>query len=194
MRANIKTLLTKAESEFYNKNYDHALKIYGLLLKDYPELKEAKVGVYLSDIGIENSEEAQSLYEYYQIIKDKDKDADAIIMDLVESIEGNRAKIEQLLNEPLLDQIEYENGIKYSDFKTVLKRIGSFSKAFESIMFSTKVIIASKEEFIDFVALLIDNGYEKMALNYLDNAPKPFAKDQELLQLYKRINIDISNR
>jgi tetratricopeptide (TPR) repeat protein len=190
MSLNIKSLLNKAESEFYNKNYDQALKIYGLLLKDYPELKEAKVGVFLSDIGAENSEEAQSLYEYYQIIKDKDQDADAIILDLVESIEGNRARIQQLLSEPLLEQIEYEHGIKYSDFKEVVKRVGSFQRAFENIMFSTKVIIASKEEFIDFVTLLIENDFTKMALNYLDNAPKPFEKDQELLQLYERINLD----
>jgi tetratricopeptide (TPR) repeat protein len=190
MSLNIKSLLNKAESEFYNKNYDQALKIYGLLLKDYPELKEAKVGVFLSDIGAENSEEAQSLYEYYQIIKDKDQDADAIILDLVESIEGNRARIQQLLSEPLLEQIEYEHGIKYSDFKEVVKSVGSFQRAFENIMFSTKVIIASKEEFIDFVTLLIENDFTKMALNYLDNAPKPFEKDQELLQLYERINLD----
>ncbi|MGM0623700.1 MAG: hypothetical protein ACQESH_06730 [Campylobacterota bacterium] len=187
---NIKSLLNKAESEFYNKNYDYALKIYGLLLKDHPELKEAKVGVFLSDIGAENSEEAQSLYEYYQIIKDKDKDADSVILDLVESIEGNRARIQELLSEPLQDQIEYEQGIKYSDFKAVVKQVGSFQKAFENIMFSTKVIIASKEEFIDFVTLLIDNGFTKMALNYLDHAPKPFEKDQDLLKLYERVDID----
>lgn len=194
MSLNVKSLLNKAENEFYNKNYDYALKIYGLLLKDYPELKEARVGVFLSDIGAENSEEAQSLYEYYQIIKEKDQDADAVILDLVESIEGNRARIQQLLSEPMLEQIEYEHGIKYSDFKNVVKEVGSFARAFENIMFSTKVIIASKEEFIDFVTLLIENKFTKMALNYLDNAPKPFEKDQELLQLYERIDIDIKNR
>lgn len=193
MSINIKSLLSKAESEFYNKNYEYALKIYGLLLKDYPELKEAKVGVFLSDIGAENSEEAQSLYEYYQIIKEKDQDADSVILDLVESIEGNRARIQQLLSEPLLEQIEYEQGIKYSDFKAVVAEVGSFKEAFENIMFSTKVIIASKEEFIDFVNLLIENGFTKMALNYLDNAPKPFEKDQELLHLYERIDLDSQN-
>jgi len=194
MSLNIKSLLTKAENEFYSKNYDSALKIYGLLLKDYPELKEAKVGVFLSDIGTENSEEAQSLYEYYQIIKDKDKDADSVILDLVESIEGNRARIQKLLSESFLDQIEYENGIKYSDFKMAVKEVGSFKVAFENIMFSTKVIIANKEEFIDFVTLLIDNGFTKMALSHLDYAPKPFEKDQDLLKLYERIGIDIKNR
>lgn len=194
MSLNIKSLLNKAETEFYNKNYDSALTIYGLLLKDYPELKEAKVGVFLSDIGVENSEEAQSLYEYYQIIKDKDKDADSVILDLVESIEGNRARIQQLLSEPFLDQIESENGIKYSDFKAVVKDVGDFKQAFENIMFSTKVIIASKEEFIDFVTLLIDNGFTKMALSHLDYAPKPFEKDQDMLKLYERIGIDIKNR
>jgi len=194
MSLNIKSLLSKAETEFYNKNYDSALRIYGLLLRDYPELKEAKVGVFLCDIGSENSEEAQSLYEYYQIIKDKDKDADSVILDLVESIEGNRAKIQKLLSESFLEQIEYENGIRYSDFKMVVQKVGSFKVAFENVIFSTKVIIASKEEFIDFVTLLIENGFTKMALSHLDYVPKPFEKDQEILKLYERIGIDIKNR
>ncbi len=189
MRVHIQSLLDKAEAEFYNQNYDEALKIYGLLLTDYPELTEAKVGVYLSDIGAENSEEAQSLYEYYQIIKEKDEDADSVIMDLVESIEGNRAKLQQLLADPLQDQIEAENGIKYADFKDIVQEVGSFKQAFENIMFSTRVIITSKEEFIDFVQTLIENGFTKMALSYLDNAPKPFEKDQELLALYERIDL-----
>ncbi len=187
MHVNVKSLLSKAETKFINKNYDEAMTIYGLLLNENPKLTEAKVGVFLSDIGAQNSEEAQSLYEYYQIIKDKDRDADAVILDLVESIEGNRAKIQQLLSDPIAEQIEQEDGIKYSDFKKLVNQNGSFKKTFENIMFSTRVIISSKQEFVDFVTLLIDNGFERMALSYLDHAPKPFEKDQELLALYKRV-------
>ena len=57
---NQRTLLRRAEEQFLRKDYDSALKIYGLILNDHPKLKEAKVGAYLSDIGMENDEEAQA--------------------------------------------------------------------------------------------------------------------------------------
>jgi hypothetical protein len=44
-------LLQRAESEFLNGDYSNALRSYGLILKDYPSLDEAKIGVYLSDLG-----------------------------------------------------------------------------------------------------------------------------------------------
>ena len=64
-------LLQRAEYAFLKGDYVHALRSYGLILKDYPSLDEAKIGVYLSDLGIESEEEAQALFDYYQLIKNE---------------------------------------------------------------------------------------------------------------------------
>src|SRR6056300_602355 len=101
-------LLQRAESEFLQGNYAKALRSYGLILRDYPTLDEAKIGVYLSDLGIE-------------------------------SLDTSKHKLQELLVEPIEEQIEYGDGIRYSDFQKLVKSRGSFKKTFEDIMFSTKV-------------------------------------------------------
>ena len=68
-------LLKHAEELFLKKEYKSSLCRYGLILKDYPALDEAKIGVYLSDLGMQRDEEAQALFDYYQIIKDEKDDA-----------------------------------------------------------------------------------------------------------------------
>jgi hypothetical protein len=75
----------------------------------------------------------------------------------------------------LLDGLEeyiitMEDGVEYKDFLQLCKNKESFKKALEDIMFSTKIIIHKKDDFIDFVNLLIENDYRDLALNYIENA------------------------
>jgi hypothetical protein len=177
-------LLQRAESEFLKGEYHMALQTYGLLLKDYPAMDEAKVGVYLSDLGIESDEEAQALFDYYQVIKEEKENAAEIIDSLIESLSTTRLQINELLLDPVQEQLEYGDGIRYSDFLELVKSRGSFKKAFEDIMFSTKVVITDKDQFIDFVTKLAAEGFDEMALNYLDATASLFGDDQDVLALY----------
>ncbi|MEA2047977.1 MAG: hypothetical protein U9O64_05955 [Campylobacterota bacterium] len=177
-------LLKRAENEFLKGDYVNALRSYGLILKDYPALDEAKVGVYLSDLGIESEEEAQALFDYYQLIKSEKENAVDIIDGLIETLDTSKYQLDELLVKPVEEQIEYADGIRYSDFMDLVKSRGSFKKAFEDIMFSTKVVITNKEEFIDFVKLLSKEGFDEMVLSYLDASSKLFGNDQEILALY----------
>ncbi|MEJ2437388.1 MAG: hypothetical protein P8Y43_07980 [Sulfurovaceae bacterium] len=177
-------LLKKAEDEFLNGDYKSALQTYGRVLEKNPKLDEAKVGIYLSDIGTENEEEAQSLFDYYQAIKNKEPEAAQIVHEIIDSIDVTKNTLSELMNEQLKYQAEYEDGILYSDFKELIKNRGSFKSAFEDIMFSTKVIITEKEDFIDFIKNLAQEGFEKMALEYLDSSAQIFGSDQEVLELY----------
>ncbi|UPT77425.1 hypothetical protein MN086_10275 [Sulfurovum sp. XGS-02] len=177
-------LLKRAESEFLQGDYDKALRSYGLILRDYPTLDEAKIGVYLSDLGIESEEEAQALFDYYQMIKSEKENAVDIIDGLIENLDSSKHKLQELLVEPLEEQIEYGDGIRYSDFLELVKSRGSFKKTFEDIMFSTKVVITNKEEFIDFVTQLANEGFDEMALGYLDASSSLFGNDQDILALY----------
>ncbi|MGB5505658.1 MAG: hypothetical protein WBM70_03110 [Sulfurovum sp.] len=183
-KVNQDLLLQRAENEFLQGNYDKALRSYGLILKDYPTLDEAKIGVYLSDLGIESEEEAQALFDYYQMIKSEKENAVDIIDGLIENLDSSKHKLQELLLEPVEEQIEYSDGIRYSDFQKLVKSRGSFKKTFEDIMFSTKVVITNKDEFIDFVTQLANEGFDEMALGYLDASVNLFGNDQDILALY----------
>lgn len=186
-KVNKNLLLQRAEHEFLQGEFSSALRDYGLLLKDYPALDEAKVGVYLSDLGIESREEAQALFDYYQAIKDEKENAVEIIDSLIRSLDDSKDTLKELLVDPIQEQIEYGEGIRYSDFLVLVESRGSFKKTFEDIMFSTKVIITEKDEFIDFVTRLSNEGFDEMALSYLDASSSLFGNDQEILALYNLV-------
>ncbi len=183
-KTNQDLLLQRAESKFLNGDYKGALRSYGLILKDYPLLDEAKIGVYLSDLAVESAGEAQALFDYYQIIKNEKDNAVDIIDGIINSLDGSKNRLQELLINPIEEQIEYGDGIRYSDFLILVKSRGSFKKTFEDIMFSTKVVITNKDEFIDFVTQLANEGFDEMALGYLDATTNLFGNDQDVLTLY----------
>jgi len=177
-------LLKKAETEFLSKNYQKALIEYSLVLQRDANNQDAKAGVYLCDVGLENSEEAQALFEYDYAIKEESSDALGVIEALIDSLMTTQSKLQELLSDPLQEQLEYSDGIRYEDFMRLVQDRGSFKQAFEDIMFSTKVVITDKEEFIDFVKSLASEGFDDMALSYLDATSGLFGNDQEVLELY----------
>ncbi len=183
-KINQELLLERAEREFLKGDYNNALRSYGLILKDYPALDEAKIGVFLSDLGVESEEEAQALFDYYQVIKDEQENAVDIIDGMIDNLDSSRKQIQELLLDPVEEQIEYGDGIRYSDFLALVESRGSFKKTFEDIMFSTKVVITNKDEFIDFVKQLSHEGFDEMALGYLDASTHLFGNDQDVLALY----------
>ena len=183
-KVNQDLLLKRAEHEFLNGDYANALRSYGLILKDYPALDEAKIGVYLSDLGSESDDEAQALFDYYQVIKSENKNAVEIIDGLIDNLDSTKHKLHELLERPIEEQVEYSDGIRYSDFLALVESRGSFKKTFEDIMFSTKVVITNKDEFIDFVKQLSNEGFDEMALGYLDASTHLFGNDQDVLALY----------
>jgi len=183
-KVNQDLLLQRAEHAFLKGDYANALRSYGLILKDYPSLDEAKIGVYLSDLGVDSEDEAQALFDYYQLIKDERENAVDIIDGIIESLDTSKQMIQELLLDPVEEQVEYADGIRYSDFLDLVESRGSFKKTFEDIMFSTKVIITNKDEFIDFVTQLSNEGFDEMALGYLDASTHLFGNDQDVLALY----------
>ncbi len=182
--SNTNILLKRAEEQFLKREYSNAMKIYSLILKDDPKLKDAKVGVYLSDMGLDSDEDAQALFSYYQAIKESSEDAEEIIDQLMQSIYSAKVVIQQEFFD-VLDEAEMEDGIRYSDFMNLVKDKGSFKEAFEDILFSTRVILHSKDEFIDFIKRLVNEGYNDMALKYLDALADNFSNDQSIYSLYE---------
>lgn len=185
MKREINKLFKEANRAFLNGEYKRAIFYYSLILKKDPDNKEAKIGILLSDLATEESEEATVLYDYYYSLKnEKDKDAEKIIEEIINSHDLTMDQISKFLND---EPVEYEEGISYNDFKRHIEYRGNFKRAFEDIMFSTKVIIDDKKDFLDFLEDLIENGFEEMAINYLEDATALYPADMKIKELFEKI-------
>ena len=181
-------ILQRAENHFYRGDYEEAMRVYGILLKDFPELKEARIGAILSDIAHENDQEAQALFEYYQVLKEeKNEDAERIIEEMIGSLDDAMEKISDLLDGSLFETEESVNGISYGDFKELVELRGSFRRAFEDIMFSTRVVITEKSELLDFLQQLVDNGFNEMAMRYIEGAAIAYPGEEKIQDLIDKI-------
>lgn len=185
-KISLNTLLRRAEEQFTSGKYENALRTYGLLLNDYPSDSDAQIGVYLCDIGLESAEEAQALFDYYQIIKNEQEDAGEVMASLLSTLDVSQGQISEVLNSNE-DEAEYKNGIGYEDFLTFIEERGDFKSAFEDVMFSTRVILKNKEEYILFINLLIENDQVELATQFLDSLSNSFANDQEIFALYQKL-------
>jgi len=176
------TILNRAERQFLDKKYKSALDIYAIALSIDKNSIDAKVGVLLCDLGLTFEEEAQVLYYYFQTIKDTTTDPIASIENLSETLIGGNLEsdIYALLD---ADMALYD-GIEYEDFLHIIDEKDNFKEAFEDAIFSTKVIISKKWEFIDFIKKLTENGYYSVALDYLESHAPMYKNDQEILTLY----------
>ncbi|MBL0720964.1 MAG: hypothetical protein JJV88_00090 [Sulfurovum sp.] len=187
LQINKNSILELAQIEFADENYLSSLQHYGLILNYYPDFEEARIGVYLSDLGLENSAEAQAIFDYYYLIKDEHENPLLSVTNLIDTLLVTKKSIEDIISAQIDNNLDYEDGVSYSDFKDLIKSKGSFKRAFEDIMFSTKVIIKDKEDFIGFILDLNSGGFKDMALSYLDNASTFFGDDQSIYLLYEQI-------
>ncbi len=185
-KISLHTLLNRAEEQFTSGKYESALSTYGLLLKEYPTDSDAQIGVVLCDIGMESTEEAQALYDYYQIIKKEQENANEVMANLLSTLDTTKEQINELLSSNT-ESIEYKDGISYQDFINFIDKRGDFKQAFEDVMFSTRVMLKNKEEYILFINTLLNRGQYELALQFLDGSGSSFGQDQEIYALYKKL-------
>jgi len=159
-----------------------------MVLQNYPNSKEAYNGVILSEMALSGEGGAEALFDYYEILKESDKEeADEIMNEILHNLDGSLERLSEVFAEPLRNRLEFEDGILYQDFKEIIESGKSFKETFENIMFSTRVIITKKEDFIDFLDNLIEHGFAEMALTYLENALSVYPSDALLKKLLKKL-------
>jgi tetratricopeptide (TPR) repeat protein len=181
--------LTLAKDSFSKADFESALKQFAIVLQDYPNSKEAYNGVILSEMAMSGEGGAEALFDYYEILKEQDQEeADSIMTEILKSMDGSLEKLSQVFAQPLRDRLEFEDGILYEDFKAIIDSGEDFKETFENIMFSTKVIITQKEDFIHFLDNLIDHGFAEMALTYLESALGVYPGDKLLRKLLKKLS------
>ncbi len=176
----ISELLDRAERLFLEKNYSDALKLYALALEQESNNTEAYIGAILCDLGFDFRDDAQVIYYYYQTIKESAKNPKESIEMLVETLTTTTQDIFNLIDA----DAALDDGIDYDDFLEIIKDKENFREAFEDAIFSTKVIISKKSQFIDFIKRLAENGYYGVALDYLESHAVYYKNDQDILTLY----------
>lgn len=180
--------LQAANENFSKQEYEKALLAYAQVLEKDPDNQEAYNGAILAEMAMSGEEAASALFDYYAVLRKEDhEDADEIMKDIIESMDGGIENLQDLFKEPLNEKLEGENGILYHDFKLLVERNGDFKETFENIMFSTRVIITAKEDFLDFLDQLLHNGFKEMGLSYLETALKTFPTDEKLSKILEDI-------
>jgi tetratricopeptide (TPR) repeat protein len=154
-----------AKNNFFKREYKKALLHFSLALKDEPYDLDAKIGVLLSDMAMDKEEEAMALFELYEASR---REGLSGVDDIIESLLSDD-EIEIITQEVKVHQ-PYEDGIEYRDFLLLVESRACFQRALEDLMFSTRIIIHEKEDFMEFVNLLLENNYSNLALNYLESA------------------------
>lgn len=180
--------LANANDSFTKAEFEQALRNYALVLKDFPNSKEAYNGAILSEMAMSGEASAIALFDYYEILREEDAEqADTIISEILDTLDGSMDELTQMISSPLKDAIAFENGISYDEFKMLVNQEGDFKKIFENIMFSTRVIISEKEDFLDFLEHLVTHGFEEMALSYVDSALGVYKNDPKLTEIFNAI-------
>jgi tetratricopeptide (TPR) repeat protein len=182
------TILKQAHEYFSARQYDKALFLYSQVCSTDPANVEYQLYCVFCDVGFENDEKAQSLFEYFIAAKDFNfEEAATYVQDIINAYDGDNEKMMGVLKDISNSNVEALNAIDYKDFLSLVESRGSFKQAYQDIMFSTKVAITSKEDLIDFIEKLIENNFNKTAYSYLDGFNEYFSYDQDLLKLYEKL-------
>ena len=159
----------EAKTLFQEKRYQDAMKKFEEFLFDKPNDLDAKIGFILSDMAQENELDAKTLYDFYENARKQNiQSVNTLLEDLLkENFGTSNEEIDPLTNIINTELAEY---VLYSDFLLLVEARGDFKRAFEDLIFSTKIVIDSKEDFVEFITNLLENGYTNTALNFLENA------------------------
>ncbi len=195
---NIQETLKQAHSFFTAGQYDKAIFLYGRVLSTDPTNKEYQLYPLFCDIASEDNEKGQSLFDYFAISSQENlENAIKYTLDVISAYDGNNEKMMDVLKEFSQQNIETLDAIKYEDFEKLIEQRGSFKIAFQDIMFSTKVAITTKNEFLEFVNKLIENDFKKTAYHYLDGFNEYFKYDETIMKLYDKLGhkqVDTQNK
>lgn len=190
----IDNLLQKAHGFFVAGEYDKALFLYSQASFSNPNNVEYQIYALFCDIASEDDARAQELFDYFLIQKEDNLDiAIKYVQDSVNAYDGDQELILKMIQDVSEQTIQSLDAIDYTDFLELEKTRGSFKIAYEDIMFSTKVSISNKDDLVDFINKLIENGFDTTAYSYLDGFNEVFSYDKDLTDLYEKLesrNID----
>jgi len=182
--------IKKAKEYFEQENYKKSLFLYSQILFAEPDSHLWPLLVQLCDMGLENSANAQRIYDYFITMIDENTDRQTAIdktNDLIRANDGNIEQISRYLKEFSKNSIDKLESISYQEFNDLVVQRGSFRVAFEDIMYSTKIALSDKEQFYLFLEQLIANDFDDIAYEYLDSHYNFFKYDDNVAKLYNML-------
>lgn len=163
---------------FKRKEFDLAKTFFSLA---YERKKNKKLLHFISlcEFAKEQEQRAFLLFDFYlkhyksaKIYKEFEQ---------IFFIAETKASLEKALS------LNEDLGFNYKDFLCSEKAVG-FQKSFENIIFSNKLIINVKEDFLNFLEKLLENGYKELILNYIERLSLHFLEDEKFEALVRKIN------
>ncbi len=160
---------------FKNHKFDDALKYFSLA---YEQTKDKNLLFYINlcVFAKDSFDEANMLFELFYAKEKKQEDTENLY-ELLYALENKHAQSEELEEEDAISYEEFMSFVRNSDFKSV----------FQNIMFSTKVMISNKDDFLDFIQNLIKNDFLDMSINYLESAATMFRGDERIDKLLEKV-------
>ncbi len=176
-----------------NRNYTLAMHHFGEALSlDSGDL-DAKIGVLIADIGNDFPKKAEVFNELYQILLATSARANRNnirkqMLEMLEGFDENLNYISKIAEEEESLESEQLSGITYRDFRVLCLERG-FKEAFENLIFSTKIIFTARDDFYQFLQDLIANGFEHIALSYIEDMPQIAYNDKiaKIIQSIRKI-------
>lgn len=184
-------LLRQAFEHFEARKYKEALASFSeALCLDSQDL-EAKIGLILSDMAQDFPHEAAGFYELYQTMQKSNprslkKRIQQNILEAIEGFDEGLERVSAMLCDEKKLATESIEGILYSDFKQMCQRDG-FKETFENLIFSTKIIFNTKEDFCDFLESLLSNGFSDYCLQYIENMRQSVGFDSKINAILQKL-------
>lgn len=184
-------LIKKGFDALSERRYLGAMKFFSDALSlDSGDL-EAKIGVLIADIATDFPKKAEVFNELYHILLSTTPRAGRVdlqrqMLDLLSSFDEGLSEISQTMQKEENLESEVLDGVAYKDFQKMCETKG-FKEVFENLIFSTKVIFTSREDFYTFLKDLIENGFENIALSYIEDMPQ-IVRNKEILRIIQNKN------
>lgn len=184
-------LIKKGFDALSERRYLGAMKFFSEALSlDSGDL-EAKIGVLIADIATDFPKKAEVFNELYHILlsttpRSGRVDLQRQMLDLLSSFDEGLSEISQTMQKEENLESEVLDGVAYKDFQKMCETKG-FKEVFENLIFSTKVIFTSREDFYTFLKDLIENGFENIALSYIEDMPQ-ITRNKEILRIIQNKN------
>lgn len=185
----------KAFELFSAKQFQKSFELFAHNLTLEPDNTESTIGILLADMAQDFEEQALSLYEYYQILLVQEVSkarAREQILKTIRSFDGSTDQICSAMREFEDLRVDSIDGILYKDFKHIAQ--GNFKEAFESLLFSTKIIFTDKGEIYEFLKELVENDYQDMSIEYIESLKRSIIYDGEIEKILQKVAYDNSKK
>lgn len=170
---NYKKLAIKA---FQSGKFDLA-KIYFSLEFDKTGDKDLPMLINICAVAKRSVSEANILFD--MILSNFGKD-ESNLNEVIEILESNFDDVTRTE--------KVQSGIDYKDFKELVQKNGNFKQIFENIMFSTYVVISKRDDMIEFMEHLLENGFDEICLDYLENSAKAYLNTEKISSILNEIS------